>query len=186
MLMVVFWICTHTQQYISHVRLRFHSFHFLTYQNRLHLTPSYVDTSPCGTLTTDASGWAIGGNLQQLGTNGIWQPVAFYSRKLTPAEVNYPVHDKEILAVYACSKAWRSYLIGIPFEVHTDHRNLVYFQQKQTLVERQRRWTHELSEFDFKLIHKPGTSQIISDTLSRRDQDLLKDITDERLQTRVH
>ena len=89
-------------------------------------------------VEADASGWALGGSLRQQGKDTLWRPVAYYSRKLTPAEVNYPVHDKEMLSIYSCLRNWRPLRAGIAFEVHTDHRNLVYFQQKQTLSERQR------------------------------------------------
>ena len=59
-------------------------------------------------------------------------------------------------------------LAGVSFEVQTDHRNLVFFQTKQHLVEQQRRWGHELSGFDFKLKYYPGKEQIQSNALSRR------------------
>lgn len=135
-------------------------------------------------LETDASGYALGGVLRQLGDDGLFWPIAYFSRKLSPAEVNYPVHDKEMLAIYSCIRHWQPLLQGSPFEVWTDHRNLVYFQSKQTLAERQRRWAHELSGFDFKLIHKPGATQVQSDALSRRDQDMPQNLQDDRLQTR--
>ncbi|KAL5604617.1 uncharacterized protein BROUX77_004803 [Berkeleyomyces rouxiae] len=137
-------------------------------------------------VEADASGWALGGSLRQQGADSLWRPVAYFSRKLSPAEVNYPIHDKEMLAIHSCLRAWRSYLAGIPFEVHTDHQNLLYFQKQRTLSERQRRRAHELSEFDFRLIHRPGVTQVTSDALSRRDQDLPQDLSDERLQSRVH
>ena len=63
-------------------------------------------------------------------------------------------------------------LQGRTFEVWSDHKNLVHFQTKQMLVERQRRWAYELSEYDFKIMHKPGKTQAQSDALSRRDQDM--------------
>jgi len=46
------------------------------------------------------------------------------------------------------------------------------------------RWAYELSDFDFKIIHKPGTSQIISDALSRREQDLPANASDLRISSR--
>ncbi|KAI0993475.1 hypothetical protein K3495_g14709, partial [Podosphaera aphanis] len=78
-------------------------------------------------VEADASGWALGGTVRQQGKDNLWRPVAYYSRKFTPAEVNYPVHDKEMLSIYSCLRHWRPLLAGISFEVHTDHRNLVYF-----------------------------------------------------------
>ena len=103
---------------------------------------------------------------------------------MTPVEVNYPVHDRD--AGYLLLSPHIASLAGIFSEVLTDHKNLVYLQTQRTLAERQRRWAHELSEFDFCLIHKPGSTQVLSNALSRRDQDLPKDLSDDRLQSRVH
>ena len=66
-------------------------------------------------------------------------------------------------------KQWRQYLIGSnQFEVWTDHKNLGYFKKPQKLNHRQARWMTELQEYDFQLIHKPGSSQKKVDALSRR------------------
>ncbi|KAJ1024903.1 hypothetical protein NDA18_004189 [Ustilago nuda] len=50
-------------------------------------------------LETNASDFAIAGVLKQE-HEGQWHPVAFYSRKMSSAEKNYEIHDKELLAVY--------------------------------------------------------------------------------------
>ncbi|KAJ1597805.1 hypothetical protein NDA14_004402 [Ustilago hordei] len=50
-------------------------------------------------METDASDFAIAGVLKQE-HEGRWHPVAFYSRKMSSAEKNYEIHDKELLAVY--------------------------------------------------------------------------------------
>ena len=56
---------------------------------------------------------------------------------MTPAECNYPIHDKELLAIVAVTKEWHSDLRSVTeFEVVTDHKNLEYFQKKQRLSER--------------------------------------------------
>lgn len=75
-------------------------------------------------LETDASGWATGGCLSQLKPGGKLQPLAYYSKKLSPAECNYDIHDKELLAIVRCLKEWRSELIGLkdPFQILTDQR----------------------------------------------------------------
>jgi hypothetical protein len=57
------------------------------------------DLSKPFTIETDASEWAIGMILLQLGADGRLHPVAFDGRKLTGAELNYPVHEKELLAI---------------------------------------------------------------------------------------
>jgi hypothetical protein len=61
-------------------------------------------------VTTDASDIAIGAVISQNNGKGD-QPVAFESRKLSPAEQNYPTHEKELLAVIHAIKVWRSYLV---------------------------------------------------------------------------
>ena len=57
-------------------------------------------------LEADCSGYALGGCLLQKAKEGIWKPVAYYSRKLTGAEMNYEIHDKEIFAIVAGMKEW--------------------------------------------------------------------------------
>jgi hypothetical protein len=44
--------------------------------------------------------------------------VAFFSRKNNPAEYNYPIYNKELLAVIYCLKQWDTELWSVPsFEV---------------------------------------------------------------------
>ena len=50
--------------------------------------------------------------------------------------------------------------------VHTDHKNLTYFQKAQKLTNQQARWSLFLSEFDIELQHLPGHKMILSDALS--------------------
>jgi len=137
-------------------------------------------------LETDSSGWAIGGALSQRQDNGIFQPVAFFSKKNAPAECNYPIHDKELLAIIRCLQQWNSELRSVPtFTILTDHLNLKYFTTKQRLTERQVRWSEELAPFNFTIQYRPGKEAIIPDTLSRREQDIPQDHSDERLQERI-
>ena len=50
-------------------------------------------------LTVDASDLAVGGVLEQR-IDGVWKPLAFFSRKLRPPEVKYSAFDRELLGVY--------------------------------------------------------------------------------------
>ena len=80
-------------------------------------------------LETDASEFAIDGVLSVKGDDGDFRPVAYMSHSMTPPECNYPIHDKEMLAIIKATECWRHYLEAMPyaFEIHMDHNNLMYF-----------------------------------------------------------
>jgi len=64
-----------------------------------------------------------------------WQPVAFYSKFLSPVEQNYEIHNKEMLAIIHALEEWRYFLEGAryPVEIWTDHKNLEYFMMAKKL-----------------------------------------------------
>lgn len=128
-------------------------------------------------VETDASDFAVGAVLSQF-HDRILHPVAFHSRKMDKAEVNYEVHDKEMLAIVTSFKEWRRYLEGacMPITVYTDHKNLEYFLTTKVLNRRQARWAQELAGYDFKIVYRPGPQNGRADALSRRaDYQLSKD-----------
>ena len=122
-------------------------------------------------IETDASNFALRCVLSQK-----WekrpQPVAFHSRKMIPAEMNYDVHDKELLALVVAFQEWQNYCHGAKHTVtvRTDYRNLRYFTTTKKLNERQARWAEELSQFDFKVLYRPGVNSGKPDALSRRSE----------------
>lgn len=118
-------------------------------------------------VTTDASGTAIGAELSQSTDGRTWHPVAFESRKLTPAERNYPTHEQELLAIVDALKRWRHHLEGRRFEAITDHHSLRYLSTQPQLSKRQAGWLHLLQEFDFEVKYTPGKSNVVADALSR-------------------
>ena len=122
------------------------------------------------TIETDASDFAIAAVISQPDADGVLHPIAFYSRKLTPAELNYEIYDKEMLAIITALKEWRAYLEGAvhPFTVYTDHRNLEYFTTTKVLNRRQSRWAELLASYNFKIAYRPGTSMGKPDAMSRR------------------
>ena len=117
-------------------------------------------------LETDSSGFALGCVLLQDQGNG-WLPVAYESRKLNPAEKNYPVHEQELLAFIHALKHWRHYLLGRHFDAYTDHESLKYFQTQPHLSGRRARWNELLQEFDVEIHYKKGCNNIVADALSR-------------------
>ncbi|KAI0991828.1 hypothetical protein K3495_g16359 [Podosphaera aphanis] len=90
-------------------------------------------------LEADCSGYVMGGCLSQKDEKGVLRPVAYLSKKLSPAESNYDIHDKELLAIVRCMEEWRGMLIGLekPFIVLSDHQNLKPFMTTRRLNERQ-------------------------------------------------
>ena len=133
------------------------------------------DPSKPVTVETDASDKAIGACLSQPDTNGKLRPVAYLSRKMTPPELNYEVHDKELLAIVEAFRHWRVYLEGHPQEVTviTDHKNLTSFTTTKILGRRQVRWYEELATFKLRIHYRRGSENARADALSRR-QDYMK------------
>jgi hypothetical protein len=122
-------------------------------------------------IETDASDFAIGAVLSQV-IDGRLHPIAYHSRKMDKAEINYEIHDKEMLAVVSAFKEWRRYLEGAahPISVYTDHKNLEYFTTTKILNRRQARWAQELAGYDFKIFYRPGSANGKPDALSRRSE----------------
>lgn len=152
-------------------------------------------------LNCDASDFAIGAVLMQDQGNGL-QPVAYESRKLNPAERNYPVHDREMLAIVHALRVWRHYLEGPPILGITDHDSLKYFSTQPHLTRRQARWMEFLQDYNIDIKYQPGKTNVVADALSRRadlaaisfvtlDADLVSDIkqaydSDPEAQVAIH
>ena len=88
---------------------------------------------------------------------------------LNDTEWNYDVHDKGVLSIMRALEVWQHYLEGAKhkFEIWTDHHNLQYFMKAKKLNCQQACWSLYLSRFDFKIVHKAGTSMEKADALSR-------------------
>jgi hypothetical protein len=135
-------------------------------------------------LETDSSGYCSGGVLSQV-KGDVLRPVAFFSKKHSPAECNYPIYDKELLAIIRCLEEWEAELKSVgQFTVLTDHKNLEYFSTVRKLSERQMRWQLILSKFNPVIHYRPGKEGVVPDTLTRRDQDIPQD-RDDRLNYRM-
>jgi len=133
---------------------------------------AHFDAQRAVIIETDASDFAIGAVLSQRDEEGRLHPVAFHSRKFTPAEINYEIHDKELLAVVDAFKHWRRYCEGATHQVQvfSDHQNLEYFTNTKVLNRRQARWAQELAGVDFRIYYRPGTQNGKPDALSRRSE----------------
>ena len=132
----------------------------------------------------DASDYVVAGILSQKDDEGVLHPVAYYSTKMIPAECNYEIYDKELLAIVRCFEAWRPELEGARemTQVLTDHRNLEHFMTTKKLTRRQARWAELLSQYNFKVTYRPGKQNAKADTLTRRARDTPQEEEDERHQ----
>jgi len=103
------------------------------------------------TLKMNASDEAIKACISQSDDKKRLHLIAFHSRKLTDAELNYEIHDKKLLAIVDSFKQWRMYLKESrhQIQVYTDHKNLIYFMITKVINRRQIKWLKELSSYNF-------------------------------------
>ena len=85
----------------------------------------HLDFAKAFYLETDASNFALEAILSQMDVDKKLHPVAFYSQKFFMAEINYKIHDKELLAIVDSFQEWRHFLQGTVHLVivYTDHKN---------------------------------------------------------------
>ena len=135
-------------------------------------------------VETDASDFVSAGILSQYDEKDILRPVAYFSKNHNPAECNYEIYDKELMAIVRAFEEWRPELEGSaqPIDVISDHKNLEYFTSTKLLSRRQARWSEFLARFDYKIVYRPGRAGGKPDALTRRSGDLPEegDETDER------
>jgi hypothetical protein len=98
-------------------------------------------------------------------------PVAYFSKKLSGAELNYSPSDVEMMAVIYALREWRCYLEGQPFVIVTDHQPNTYVDESTNphTLKRRARWLYETSAYDYNWQYKPGCINI-ADPLSRSPQ----------------
>ena len=116
----------------------------------------------------NASTSAIGAVLQQR-CQDAWQPLAFFSRKLSPAQQKYSAYDRELLAIYEAVRHFRHMLEARHFTILTDHKPITFaFQQKRdNCSPRQFNHLDYISQFTTDIRHISGRDNIVADTLSR-------------------
>jgi len=119
-------------------------------------------------VESNASDFTIGTALSQA-VDGRLHLIAFYSRNMGKAEINYDIHDQELLAIVATLKEQRCYLEGAhhQIQIYTDHTNLEYFTSTKILNRQQERWAQELVVYDFKIFYSPGSANEKPDAVSR-------------------
>lgn len=145
---------------------------FLELKRRFAAAPILMQPDPLKqfVVEVDASDSGVGAVLSQVSSSdNRLHPCAFFSRRLSSAERNYDVGDRELLAMKMAFDEWRHWLEGAehPIVVWTDHKNLAYLQQAKRLNPRQSRWSLFFSRFNFTISYRPGSRNTKPDALSR-------------------
>ena len=101
---------------------------------------------------------------------------------MAPAECNYKIYDKELLAIIRCFEEWRPELegIGLPVKVFTSHKDLEYFMSMKKLTPRQVRWAEFLSEFNFVISYQSGKKNDKANAFTRKPNKQPTDNEDKR------
>jgi transposase InsO family protein len=121
-------------------------------------------------LETDASDKAISAVLLQEDSNGDKHPIAYASKTLNPAQINYSTSEKECLALVWGLEHFNSYIEGHSFTCLTDHRALTYLiGSKESNNQRLTRWILRLQPYNLKVKYVKGTDNNTADLLSRPD-----------------
>lgn len=120
-------------------------------------------------IHTDASDTAIGAVLQQLVRPGLWEPLAFFSRRLNPAQRNYSPYDRELLAIYDAIRHFRHMVEARRFKIYTDHKPLTFAftSRRDKCSPRQFRYLDFISQFSTDIQYVAGKNNVVADALSR-------------------
>jgi hypothetical protein len=123
---------------------------------------------------TDAYDYESAGELSQRDDTEVQHPVAYYSKKYSPAECNYDIYYKELMAIIKALEEWRPACEGAAYllQLITDHMNLKYCITKKLLNGRQAQWSKFLTRFDYDVVHRPGKFNGKVDASPRRPGDL--------------
>jgi len=133
----------------------------------------YPDFTKPFIITTDVSGFAIGGILSQ-GIIGKDLPISYTSRLLNTAEKNYSTIEKELLAIVYCTNYFRPYIYGRKFSLVTDHKPLTWLHSVKDPTSKLVRWRLKLAEYEYDVTYKAGKTNVNADALSRNPVDINK------------
>lgn len=112
-------------------------------------------------IECDASGHRIGVVLMQ-----DYQPIAYFSKALSPCTMSKSIYEKEIMALGLSVQHWQHYLLGGSFKVYIDHRSLRHLLQQRLTTTSQQCWLSKLMAYQFKVIYKPGLDNKAANSLS--------------------
>ena len=145
----------------------------------------HFDPSKQYFVETDSSNYVNASLLFQLDDEDVLHPIAYFSRKMAPAECNYKIYNKELFAIIWYFKEWRPELKGTgqPVKVLIDHKGFEYFMSTKKLTPKQVRWAEFLSEFNFVISYQSDKKNNKADVLTRKSN---KQPTDDKDKQRKH
>jgi hypothetical protein len=124
---------------------------------------AYPDFTKPFVIHTDASKVQLGAVISQDD-----RPIAFYSRKLNPAQTRYTTTERELLSIVETLKEFRNILLGHSIQIYTDHKNLTFSTFN---TDRVMRWRLIIEEYAPEFIYIKGEHNIVADALSRLELD---------------
>lgn len=131
---------------------------------RMLLLHKYEDSDELEVrLFSDASNAGIGAVIEHPDR----RPVAFYSRKLSSAELNYNIYEKELLALVTAAEQWRHILIGNKVKYYVDNRALHWLKSARLTNPRVARWVMRLAVFGLDTQLLRSEENMVADYLSR-------------------
>ena len=142
---------------------------------------AYPDPNKEYLFKMDALKLGLEAVLSQKQSDGRYHLVAFMSRPLHSAEVNYHSTKLEFLAMKWYIKHFQTYLLGHHFKVHMDNNPLTYFLTSPNMDATKQRWINELAKYGFSLKYQKGKNNTVADALSRISEECLSDEEAERV-----
>ncbi|GKC80683.1 putative mitochondrial protein [Tanacetum coccineum] len=115
-------------------------------------------------VKTDAYGKGIGSVLCQNS-----HPIAYWSKTLFTKHQVLSTYAKEFLAVGTTLDKWKGYLLDRHFKIRTDHFSLKYLLNQKLTTPFQFKWLPKLIRYDYEIIYKKGSKNVVADALSRMD-----------------
>jgi hypothetical protein len=116
-------------------------------------------------LRVDASLQGVGAYLLQINDKEEEEPIVFFSQAFSDVATRWSTIEQEAYAIYYGVTKCESYLMGQPFFLETDHRNLLYIDK--ATAPKVVRWKLILQQYNFRLVHIPGVTNVIADALLR-------------------
>ena len=142
---------------------------------------AYPDPNNEYLLTRDASKLGLGAVWSEKQSDGRYHPVAFSSRALHGAEVNYHSTKLEFLDMKWSTEHFQTYLLSRRFKVCMDNNPLIYFLTSTYMDATKQRWINELVKYNFSLKYQKGKNNTVADALSRISEECLSNEEDKKV-----